>query len=151
MSSSSGSSFCLSFTGVLYEHIQRLAKVVTANHRALQIPEVYLREAPWPSAQAEIRTISAYKTPSDKVQCIMRMCSTIMNLLSLANEYSVPGADDFVPVLVFVLIKANPPCLLSTVQYINNFYSNRLTGEESYWWMQFTAAVEFIKTIDDRK
>ncbi|XP_056397168.1 GTPase-activating protein and VPS9 domain-containing protein 1 isoform X3 [Hyla sarda] len=136
---------------VLYDHIQRLSKVVTANHRALQIPEVYLREAPWPSAQAEIRTISAYKTPRDKVQCILRMCSTIMNLLSLANEYSVPGADDFVPVLVFVLIKANPPCLLSTVQYINSFYSNRLTGEESYWWMQFTAAVEFIKTIDDRK
>ncbi|XP_075040903.1 GTPase-activating protein and VPS9 domain-containing protein 1 isoform X4 [Mixophyes fleayi] len=136
---------------VLYEHIQRLSKVVTANHRALQIPEVYLREAPWPSAQAEIRTISAYKTPRDKVQCILRMCSTIMNLLSLANEYSVPGADDFVPVLVFVLIKANPPFLLSTVQYINNFYSNRLSGEESYWWMQFTAAVEFIKTIDDRK
>ncbi|XP_053330225.1 GTPase-activating protein and VPS9 domain-containing protein 1 isoform X5 [Spea bombifrons] len=136
---------------VLHEHIQRLSKVVTANHRALQIPEVYLREAPWPSAQAEIRTISAYKTPRDKVQCILRMCSTIMNLLSLANEYSVPGADDFVPVLVFVLIKANPSCLLSTVQYINNFYANRLSGEESYWWMQFTAAVEFIKTIDDRK
>ncbi|KAG9354578.1 hypothetical protein JZ751_001291 [Albula glossodonta] len=134
-----------------HEHIQRLSKVVTANHRALQIPEVYLKEAPWPSAQAEIRTISAYKTPRDKVQCILRMCSTIMNLLSLANEDSVPGADDFVPVLVFVLIKANPPCLLSTIQYINNFYASRLTGEECYWWMQFTAAVEFIKTIDDRK
>lgn len=25
---------------VLHEHIQRLSKVVTANHRALQIPEV---------------------------------------------------------------------------------------------------------------
>ncbi|XP_072421866.1 GTPase-activating protein and VPS9 domain-containing protein 1 isoform X2 [Chiloscyllium punctatum] len=133
------------------EHIQRLCKVVSANHRALQIPEVYLKEAPWPSAQSEIQTINAYKTPRDKVQCILRMCSTIMNLLSLANEDSVPGADDFVPVLVFVLIKANPPCLLSTVQYINNFYANRLGGEESYWWMQFTAAVEFIKTIDDRK
>lgn len=35
------------------------------------------------------------------------MCSTIMNLLSLANEDSVPGADDFVPVLVFVLIKVS--------------------------------------------
>ncbi|XP_073723828.1 GTPase-activating protein and VPS9 domain-containing protein 1 isoform X6 [Misgurnus anguillicaudatus] len=133
------------------EHIQRLSKVVTANHRALQIPEVYLKEAPWPSAQAEIRTINAYKTPRDKVQCILRMCSTIMNLLSLANEDAVPGADDFVPVLVFVLIKANPPCLLSTIQYINNFYASRLSGEECYWWMQFTAAVEFIKTIDDRK
>ncbi|GCB63692.1 hypothetical protein scyTo_0013234 [Scyliorhinus torazame] len=136
---------------LFYEHIQRLCKVVSANHRALQIPEVYLKEAPWPSAQSEVRTINAYKTPRDKVQCILRMCSTIMNLLSLANEDSVPGADDFVPVLVFVLIKANPPCLLSTVQYINNFYASRLGGEESYWWMQFTAAVEFIKTIDDRK
>ncbi|KAL0979464.1 hypothetical protein UPYG_G00185400 [Umbra pygmaea] len=136
---------------LLQEHIARLSKVVTVNHKALQIPEVYAREAPWPSAQSEIRTISAYKTPRDKVQCILRMCSTIMNLLSLANEDSVPGADDFVPVLVFVLIKANPPCLLSTIQYINNFYASRLSGEECYWWMQFTAAVEFIKTIDDRK
>ncbi|KAK0134484.1 GTPase-activating protein and VPS9 domain-containing protein 1 [Merluccius polli] len=136
---------------LFFEHIQRLSKVVTANHKALQIPEVYLREAPWPSAQAEIRTINAYKTPRDKVQSILRMCSTIMNLLSLANEDSVPGADDFVPVLVFVLIRANPPCLLSTIQYINNFYASRLSGEECYWWMQFTAAVEFIKTIDDRK
>ncbi|KAM3868004.1 GTPase-activating protein and VPS9 domain-containing protein 1 isoform 10-T10 [Diretmus argenteus] len=136
---------------LFHEHIQRLSKVVTANHKALQIPEVYLKEAPWPSAQSEIRTINAYKTPRDKVQCILRMCSTIMNLLSLANEDSVPGADDFVPVLVFVLIRANPPCLLSTVQYINNFYASRLSGEECYWWMQFTAALEFIKTIDDRK
>nr|XP_060613395.1 GTPase-activating protein and VPS9 domain-containing protein 1 isoform X5 [Anolis sagrei ordinatus] len=136
---------------LLHDHIQRLSKVVTANHKALQIPEVYLREAPWPSAQSEIHTISAYKTPRDKLQCVLRMCSTIMNLLSLANEDSVPGADDFVPVLVFVLIKANPPCLLSTVQYISSFYANCLTGEESYWWMQFTAAVEFIKTIDERK
>uniref|UniRef100_A0A8C4IS28 GTPase-activating protein and VPS9 domain-containing protein 1 n=1 Tax=Dicentrarchus labrax TaxID=13489 RepID=A0A8C4IS28_DICLA len=136
---------------LFHEHIQRLSKVVTANHKALQVPEVYLKEAPWPSAQSEIRTINAYKTPRDKVQCILRMCSTIMNLLSLANEDSVPGADDFVPVLVFVLIRANPPCLLSTVQYINNFYASRLSGEECYWWMQFTAALEFIKTIDDRK
>lgn len=127
---------CLLYSRLFHEHIQRLSKVVTANHKALQIPEVnicttsqnivrnenrklqsdvcvcesvqvYLKEAPWPSAQAEIRTINAYKTPRDKVQCILRMCSTIMNLLSLANEDAVPGADDFVPVLVFVLIKVS--------------------------------------------
>ncbi|XP_048875891.1 LOW QUALITY PROTEIN: GTPase-activating protein and VPS9 domain-containing protein 1-like [Brienomyrus brachyistius] len=136
---------------VLHEHIERLSKVVTANHKALQIPQVYLKEAPWPAAQAEIGAMSAYRTPRDKVQCVLRMCTSIMNLLSLANEDAVPGADDFLPVLVFVLIKANPLCLLSTIQYISNFYSSRLSGEESYWWMQFTAAVEFIKTIDDRK
>lgn len=53
--------------------------------------------------------------------------------------------------LFSVCFQANPPCLLSTVQYISSFYASCLSGEESYWWMQFTAAVEFIKTIDDRK
>ncbi len=71
-----------------------------------------------------------------------------MNLLSMANERSVPAADDFMPVLIFVLIKANPISLLSTVQYVNSFYDKRLAGEEQYWWMQFCSAVEFIKTMD---
>ena len=84
----------------------------------------------------------------------------IMNLLSLANENSVPGADDFSPVLMFVLIKANPPSLLSTVQYVDSFYfdgdqfresSDPMAGEEQYWWMQFCGAIEYIKTLDDRK
>ncbi|XP_033115651.1 GTPase-activating protein and VPS9 domain-containing protein 1-like isoform X4 [Anneissia japonica] len=136
---------------VLFEHIQRLSKVVTASHRSLQIPEKYRRESPWPAAQAEILNINVYKTPKDKLQCVLRCCSIIMNLLNMASDNSVPGADDFVPVMVFVLIKANPPSLLSTVQYVNSFYDNRLSGEEMYWWMQFSAAIEFIKTIDDRK
>ena len=71
-----------------------------------------------------------------------------MNLLSLANERSVPAADDFMPVLIFVLIKANPGSLLSTVQYVNSFYEKRLQGEENYWWMQFSSAIEFIKNMD---
>lgn len=71
-----------------------------------------------------------------------------MNLLSLAADSSVPAADDFMPALVYVLIRANPPGLLSTVQYVNNFYGNRLAGEESYWWTQFASAIEYIKNMD---
>lgn len=71
-----------------------------------------------------------------------------MNLLSIANEKSVPAADDFMPVLIYVLIKANPFGLLSTIQYVNSFYEKRLQGEEQYWWLQLTSAVEFIKTMD---
>ena len=101
------------------------------------------------------------------MQCITRVATIIMNLLSLAQDKSVPAADDFMPVLVFVsilklfgafiqlqyssmkvIIKANPPSLLSTIQYVENFYRDRLQGEDCYWWMQFVGAVEFIKTID---
>lgn len=88
------------------------------------------------------------QTPKDKIQCVLRCSQTIMNLLSMANEKSVPAADDFMPVLIFVLIKANPFGLLSTIQYVNSFYENRLQGEEQYWWLQLTSAVEFIKTME---
>ena len=88
------------------------------------------------------------QTPADKLQCAVRCASIIMNLLSMANEKSVPAADDFMPVLIYILIKANPPCLLSTVQYVSSFYEKRLCGAEQYWWTQLTSAIEFIKTMD---
>lgn len=60
-------------------------------------------ECPWPAAQAEISSISSYKTAHDKVQCVYRTLNTILNLLSLTS--AVPAADDLIPVLVYVLIK----------------------------------------------
>ncbi|EFX89280.1 hypothetical protein DAPPUDRAFT_303141 [Daphnia pulex] len=136
---------------VLYEHIEKLGQVVTPSHKDLRIPKIYRYECPWPSAQAELVSISAYKTPRDKVACVIRCATTIMNLLSLAAaaaERGVPAADDFMPVFVFVIIKANPPCLLSTVEYVNSFFGNRLEGEDQYWWTQFCSAIEFVKTMD---
>lgn len=70
-----------------------------------------------------------------------------MNLLCLASETSVPGADEFMPALVYVVIHANPPGLISTMQYVTNFYDKRLRGEEAYYWMQLCAATAFIKTL----
>ncbi|XP_063231797.1 GTPase-activating protein and VPS9 domain-containing protein 1 isoform X2 [Bacillus rossius redtenbacheri] len=133
---------------VLHEHMKKLSAVITPNHKDLRIPKMFHYECPWPSAQAEVAAISAYKTPRDKLQCVFRCATTIMNLLAMASERGVPAADDFVPVLVYVLIKANPPSLLSTVQYVNSFYGSRLEGEQQYWWIQFCSAIEFIKTMD---
>ncbi|CAC5390983.1 GTPase-activating protein and VPS9 domain-containing protein 1 [Mytilus coruscus] len=133
---------------ILHQHIKKLAQIITPNHKHLQIPKMYQFECPWTAAQREIYMINAYKTPKDKLKCVHRCSTTIMNLLSMANDKSVPAADEFMPVLIFVIIKANPPCLLSTVQYVNSFYGNRLQGEEQYWWMQFSSVVEYIKTMD---
>lgn len=133
---------------ILHQHIKKLAQVITPNHKNLQIPKMYQFECPWTAAQREIYMINAYKTPKDKLKCVHRCSATIMNLLSMANDKSVPAADEFMPVLIFVIIKANPPCLLSTIQYVNSFYGNRLQGEEQYWWMQFSSVVEYIKTMD---
>ena len=126
---------------ILSDHISKLSSQISVGHRDLRIPTIYHYECPWPAAQADIFTISAYKvcysdmeeaqlvflcpvftsfytfileivyvlftlqTPRDKVACMTRCSTTIMNLLSLAIDKSVPGADDFMPVLIYVIIK----------------------------------------------
>ncbi|KAF6211715.1 hypothetical protein GE061_012229 [Apolygus lucorum] len=130
---------------VLHEHISKLANVITPDHKDLRIPVMFHCECPWPSAQAEISKMAAYRSPREKLQCALRCITTIMNLLSLT---CVPAADDLVPVLVYVLIMANPPSLMSTIEYVTSFFGNSLEGEEQYYWTQFCSAVEFIKTMD---
>lgn len=46
--------------------------------------------------------------------------------------------------------QANPPYLLSTIQYVNAFIGDEIEGEDQYWWTQFCSAVTFIKTMDYR-
>lgn len=88
------------------------------------------------------------QSPRGKVRCIVQSCRVLISLLQYAKCGDPPGADDMFPVLVYILIKANPPGLLSTIQYIKNFAENQLGGEDAYWWAQFSTAVEFTKTLE---
>lgn len=130
------------------EHLKKLSKIITVDHKDLKIPKVYHSEFPWPSAQADLEVINSCKAARDKVSCVVKCCKTIMKLLSIADEKRAPSADDLMPVLVFVIIQANPNSLLSTVQYVNSFYEKHFHGEQAYWWTQFCSAIEFIKTMD---
>ncbi|WKY14883.1 hypothetical protein Q1695_000414 [Nippostrongylus brasiliensis] len=127
--------------------LARLARSFHPSHPMLRIPSVLHGEAPWPSAQAEISIINAYKSARDKLACVVRCCETISNLISMAPGMGAAAADDVTPVLVYVLIQANPPSLLSNVQYVQGFGGSLLDGAEGYWWTQFTAAIEFVKTL----
>lgn len=89
---------------VLSEHIRKLSRYITPNHKDLLIAKVFQYECPWLSAQEALGVMSAYKTPHDKVRCVLRCASCIMDLLSMSNDSGVPTADDFTPVLVYVII-----------------------------------------------
>lgn len=57
------------------------------------------------------------QAPRDKLICILNCCRVISNLLNIKS--SVPaGADDFFPVLVYVVIRTNPPNFKSNLEYI---------------------------------
>lgn len=107
-----------------------------------------MQEVPWPAAQKALRRMNAYKSPADKLACIVNCATTLMELLQLSGQSA--GADDFFPAFVFVIIKANPPNLLATMQFINHFAASSITsGEGSYWFQNFQSAVAFIQGIPD--
>jgi len=62
----------------------------------------------WQLAQKELQKINMYNAPRDKLMCILRCCKVINNLLlnaSIASNQNEPGADQFLPVLIYVTIK----------------------------------------------
>lgn len=130
---------------VLSEHIRRVAACTSARTVGVAAPHRWA--APFPRAQRLLRHLAVYKTPRDKLQCIMRCVTSIMAVLGL-TEGTTPSADDLTPVLVYVILKVNPPSLLSTIELVNALGGSLLSGEALYWWTQFCAAVAYIKTMD---
>uniref|UniRef100_A0A0N4Z4I3 Ras-GAP domain-containing protein n=1 Tax=Parastrongyloides trichosuri TaxID=131310 RepID=A0A0N4Z4I3_PARTI len=129
---------------VFHNSVKLMSETMNLEHPDIRIPKRLQGECPWPSAQSELSIINAHKTPKDKMRCIVRCCEEIEHLICLSSSAS---ADDLTPVLVYVIIKANPNSLLSTIQLINGFYAKFAEGKEAYLWAQFTSAVEYIKSL----
>lgn len=124
------------------ECLAELANIITPSHPLIGIPAIYENECPWPFAQMELCRLNIFRTPQDKLECIKKCMLTIQNLLAIAK--SPVCADDLHPVLIYVIIKANPPHFLSNVQFIEGFYGSQLESED-YYWAQFMFAFSYIK------
>jgi hypothetical protein len=70
----------------------------------------------WLVGNIELLKINSYKVPRDKLVCILNCCKILYN--SLQNGASPAGADDFLPLLIYAVIKAAPPRLHSNIQYV---------------------------------
>jgi len=88
----------------------------------------------------------------DKLECIVQCSKTIFELLQVSpvSGHSVPvSADQFLPVLVFVVIQANPPMLPADMKYLTRFSNPRrlMTGETGYYFTNLCCALEFIEKV----
>ncbi|EIM86798.1 uncharacterized protein STEHIDRAFT_121647 [Stereum hirsutum FP-91666 SS1] len=98
-------------------------------------------------AEQELVKINHYKAPRDKLICILNCCKVIFGLIRhLGTDES---ADSFIPILIFVVLKANPEHLLSNVEFIQRFRNpQKLQSEAGYYLSSLMGAVSFIETMD---
>ncbi|XP_042393214.1 vacuolar protein sorting-associated protein 9A-like [Zingiber officinale] len=136
--------------GELYEKMALLQHFIRPEN--LDIKPAFQNETSWLLAQKELQKINMYKAPRDKLVGILNCCKVINNLLinaSIASNENPPGADEFLPVLIYVTIKANPPQLHSNLLYIQRYRrQSRLVSEAAYFFTNILSAESFIWNID---
>ena len=95
----------------------------------------------------EIRKVNAYRAPRDKIICILNCCKVIFGLLRHATQDE--SADHFIPLIIYIVLQANVPDLISNLQYIQRFRNpEKLNGEEGYYLSSLLGAVEFIEMLE---
>ncbi|KAF8947577.1 hypothetical protein BGZ47_008595 [Haplosporangium gracile] len=114
----------------------------------LDIPDNAQNAAYLDKAQAELKKINSYKAPRDKVICILNCCKFIFTLIR-RSEGNSKGADTFLPILIYVVLQANPPNLVSNVQYISRFRNpDKLQAEAGYYLASLDGAISFIENLE---
>ncbi|KAG0341936.1 hypothetical protein BG004_005844 [Podila humilis] len=104
----------------------------------LDIPNSPHNEAYLNNAQSELKKINSYKAPRDKVISLIRR-----------SEGSSKGADTFLPILIYVVLRSNPPNLVSNVQYISRFRNpEKLQAEAGYYLASLMGAISFIENLE---
>jgi len=129
---------------LLEERLQHL-RFVTVEH--LSVSPAFCTAYPWASAQQELCKMAGYRTPRDKLVCVLNCCKRINSSLSVTSAGS-HGADEFFPVLIFVLLQACPAQLHANLQYISRFrHPSKLVSEAAYYLTHMQSAASFVLSL----
>ncbi|KFQ65280.1 Ras and Rab interactor 3, partial [Pelecanus crispus] len=88
-------------------------------------------------------------SPEKKIAILLKSCKLIYDSMAQGNPGKLYGADDFLPVLMYVLAHSNLTEVLLNVEYMMELMDPALQlGEGSYYLTTTYGALEHIKNYD---
>ncbi|XP_026742439.1 rab5 GDP/GTP exchange factor isoform X1 [Trichoplusia ni] len=96
-------------------------------------------------AISELLGMDSAPGPGGKLARVRRACRHVLRLCSAAPA----SADDLLPALIFTVLKANPPRLVSNINFVTRFCNAQrlMTGEGGYYFTNLCCAVSFIENL----
>ncbi|KAH3764869.1 vacuolar assembly/sorting protein VPS9 [Pelomyxa schiedti] len=125
------------------EHVAKLKLVVTPETVEISnsVDDTLVQRA----AQ-ELEGMDTLFTPYEKLACILNACKVV--LFSLQSFGSIGGADDFLPSIIYLLIKANLPHVFSNTSFIGRFAGVEDRNDEAYcYYTHLVSASMYIETM----
>ncbi|XP_016400215.1 ras and Rab interactor 3-like isoform X2 [Sinocyclocheilus rhinocerous] len=109
------------------------------------VPEMAVME----KIQTKLGNLHQEYSPQKKIDLLLKTCKIIYESMSVGCPGKAYGADDFLPVLMYVLARCNISALLLDVEYMMELMDPALQlGEGSYYLTTTYGALEHIKNFD---
>uniref|UniRef100_A0A096M8T8 Ras and Rab interactor 3 n=1 Tax=Poecilia formosa TaxID=48698 RepID=A0A096M8T8_POEFO len=125
-----------------------LASTTTALGICTSIPEAAAMER----ISLKLSKLHQEYSPQRKIQLLLKACRLIYHSMSVSCPGRAHGADDFLPVMMYVLARSNMAALQLDVEYMMELMDPALTqGEGSYYLTTTYGALEHIKTFDQQR
>ncbi|CAI2348306.1 unnamed protein product [Caenorhabditis sp. 36 PRJEB53466] len=99
-------------------------------------------------AISELIEINAKKSAFEKLECLTRSCKAIFEAL---RESDAPtSADEFLPTLIYILFRGNPPLIQSNVKFISRYAipARLMSGEAAYFFTNLSCALQFAQNMN---
>ncbi|XP_051006645.1 ras and Rab interactor 3 [Acomys russatus] len=122
-----------------------LATTTTDLGVTTSVPEVAVME----KILQKLSSMHKAYSPGKKISILLKTCKLIYDSMALGNPGKPYGADDFLPVLMYVLARSNLTEMLVNVEYMMELMDPALQlGEGSYYLTTTYGALEHIKNYD---
>lgn len=135
--------------------LENLIRFQWIENRHLDIPDSIMdgSQSFFKLSSNELNKLNNYKSPRDKIICILNCCKVIFGLIrkKLVDAKLEENADTFVPLLIYIILKSKPKHLISNIEYIEKFRGDSfLNGESMYYLSSLQLLANFIVKVDSK-